>query len=210
MRGSARRSSVKVLLAGAGALALLVVPRGDLAQGAGSGALVAVLHPINEATGAVNTSVNLGTAKFTQGKDQVDVLVQLNGISVAGQEAERAADGQGTYFPHGIHIHEGSSCGPTKDKDGKVVPGGEAGAHLDPAQTSSHAGPEGNGHAGDLPNIRIIADGSGILMTSTKLLTLDQIKGRTIVLHRNRDNYTNNPPNGGSGARIACGVIKAE
>ena len=172
-------------------------------------ALVAVLHPVAQDTGKVDESVNLGTVRFTQGHDKVDVLAQVNGVSVAGSEATVAADGQGSYYKHGIHIHEGGACGPT-EKDGKTVPAGAAGAHFDPAKTGSHKGPEGNGHAGDLPNLHVLDDGSGILMASTKRLTMDQLVGKTVILHANPDNYTDEPVNGGSGARIACGVIKAE
>jgi Cu-Zn family superoxide dismutase len=35
------------------------------------------------------------------------------------------------------------------------------------------------------------------------------IVGRSIVIHANADNYTDTPPNGGSGARVACGEIDA-
>lgn len=171
--------------------------------------LVAVMHPVNQTTGAIDAKIDLGTVKFTQGAGKVDVLAELNGISVAESEPEASADGQGVYYPHGIHVHEGSGCGPT-EKDGKVVPAGGAGGHLDPLSSKSHQGPQGSGHAGDLPNIRILSDGSGILMTATNRLTLEQLKGRSVVLHAKRDNYTDNPPSGGSGARIACGVIEAK
>lgn len=209
MRGSANRSSLVLMVAAAAAASLLLAARGVWAESPkADGTLVAVLHPLNPATGAVDASINLGTAKFTQGNGKVDVLVQVNGVSVAGSEPEASADGSGNYYPHGIHIHEGDSCGPA-EKEGKTVAGGAAGGHLDPAKTGAHKGPEGDGHAGDLPNIKILSDGSGILMTSTARLTMDQLKGRTVVLHANRDNYTDTPPVGGSGARIACGVIQA-
>ena len=176
----------------------------------GGGALVATLHPVNPATGEVDTRIDLGTVRFTQGNGKVDVLAQLQGVSIAGQEPRGiAGDGQGVYYPHGIHVHEGSSCGPTT-VDGKTVPAGAAGPHFDPAKTNSHKGPTGDGHAGDLPNVQVVSDGSGMLMSSTTRFTLDQIKGRTVILHANPDNYTDTPPNGGSGARIACGVIVAE
>jgi Cu/Zn superoxide dismutase len=176
---------------------------------AGSGALIAVLHPVAQDTGKVDESVNLGTARFTQGKDKVDVLVQVNGVSTAGSEATQGADGEGAYYKHGIHIHEGGACGPT-EKDGATVPAGAAGPHFDPGKTGSHKGPEGNGHAGDLPNLHVLSDGTGILMASTTRLTMDQLAGKTVILHANPDNYTDQPANGGSGSRIACGVIKAE
>jgi len=40
-------------------------------------------------------------------------------------------------------------------------------------------------------------------------LTLEEIKGRSVVIHEFGDNYADNPrPMGGGGKRIACGVIK--
>jgi len=205
------RAQMVVVAAACGWMAIgcgapMASPKGATA----GGAMVAVLHPINQTTGAVDGSVSLGTVRFTQGKDKVDVLVQVDGVSVAGSEGQSAADGQGTYYPHGIHIHDGSGCEATTDKDGKMVPGGGAGPHYDPMKTGSHKGPEGDGHSGDLPNLKVLADGSGVLMTSTNRLTLEQLRGRTVILHANRDNYTDTPPNGGSGARIACGMIRPQ
>ena len=31
--------------------------------------------------------------------------------------------------------------------------------------------------------------------------------GKPLVIHANRDNLTDTPPNGGSGRRIACGIL---
>ncbi|HZR81909.1 MAG TPA: superoxide dismutase family protein [Candidatus Binatia bacterium] len=207
-------ASLVLALTAAASLALASGARIACAEskdaGNGGGQLMAVLHPVNQTTGEVDNSVDLGTARFKQGKDKVDVLIQVNGVPVAGSEPESSADGQGSYYPHGIHIHDGDACGSTKDKDDKMVPAGAAGPHFDPKKTGSHKGPEGEGHAGDLPNIRILQDGSGVLMTATKRLTLDQLKGRTVILHAHGDNYTDTPANGGSGGRIACGVIQAK
>ena len=42
-------------------------------------------------------------------------------------------------------------------------------------------------------------------------LTLADVEGRTLMIHENGDNYSNEPkPLGGGGARIACGVIPGE
>jgi Cu-Zn family superoxide dismutase len=39
-------------------------------------------------------------------------------------------------------------------------------------------------------------------------LTVEQIRGRSIIIHAAGDNYSDTPvPLGGGGARIACGVI---
>lgn len=198
-------------VAGAGsAVAGGVAGAGSAVAGAavGPAGLVAVLRPVSSA-GAVDTSVSLGKVSFKQGAGgQLNVLAQVGGISsIAGQEAMQVADGQGVFYPHGLHVHSGGSCAATT-QDGKVVPAGAAGPHFDPASTNSHKGPQGAGHAGDLPNIRILNDGTGIMETTTNRFTLGDLVGKTVILHANADNYTDTPVNGGSGARIACGVIE--
>jgi Cu-Zn family superoxide dismutase len=41
-------------------------------------------------------------------------------------------------------------------------------------------------------------------------LKLEDIAGRSIVIHEGGDNYSDSPqPLGGGGARVACGVIPA-
>jgi superoxide dismutase, Cu-Zn family len=40
-------------------------------------------------------------------------------------------------------------------------------------------------------------------------LKVSDLKGRSLIIHANPDNYSDQPePLGGSGARIACGVIE--
>jgi Cu-Zn family superoxide dismutase len=114
---------------------------------------------------------------------------------------------------HGLHIHEYGSCNALIDATGKVTPFAAAGGHFDPQTTGHHAGPDGAGHAGDLPNLE--ADQAGHAVTtfydarfSVHPGPLD-IVGRSIVVHANEDNYTDTPPNGGSGPRVACGEIGA-
>lgn len=204
-------SAVAGGVAGVGsAVAGGVTGAGSAVAGAavGPAGLVAVLRPVSSA-GAVDSSVSLGKVSFKQGAGgQLNVLAQVAGItSIAGQEAMQVADGQGVFYPHGLHVHSGGSCAATT-QDGKVVPAGAAGPHYDPATTNSHKGPQGAGHAGDLPNIRILNDGTGIMEATTSRFTLGELVGKTVILHANQDNYTDTPPNGGSGARIACGVIE--
>jgi len=112
---------------------------------------------------------------------------------------------------HGMHIHEVGSCNPLRDMQGKATPFGAAGGHFDPQGTAHHLGPNGPGHAGDLPNL--LADEAGHARTTffdDRLSVRDgptNIVGRAIVIHANEDNYTDTPPLGGSGPRIACGEI---
>ncbi len=110
---------------------------------------------------------------------------------------------------HGFHVHENPSCGPS-EKDGKVTPAGAAGGHLDPDKTGKHGFPWGNGHLGDLPALYVQADGSADTpVLAPRLKSLDQIKGRALMIHEGGDNHSDHPaPLGGGAGRVACGVIK--
>jgi Cu-Zn family superoxide dismutase len=113
---------------------------------------------------------------------------------------------------HGMHIHEFGSCNPLRDTEGKVTPFGAAGGHFDPMNTKTHLGPDANGHAGDLPMLEVNYAGIGQSTFFIKSLSVagpNSIVGKSIVIHANPDNYTDTPPNGGSGGRIACGEIGA-
>ncbi|MBV8601408.1 MAG: superoxide dismutase family protein [Candidatus Eremiobacteraeota bacterium] len=113
---------------------------------------------------------------------------------------------------HGMHIHEVGSCLAIRDTQGVATPFAAAGGHFDPAHTGHHLGPNGGGHAGDLPNLTIDSAGNGGLAyyaPSLQVSGSDTIVGRSIVIHANPDNYTDTPPVGGSGGRIACGEIGA-
>lgn len=112
-----------------------------------------------------------------------------------------------TPGPHGFHVHENPDCG-VKEKDGKPVAGLAAGGHLDPSGAKAHAGPQGQGHLGDLPVLEVTADGNGNQSLTAARLKLADLKGRSIMIHEGGDNYSDQPkPLGGGGARIACGVV---
>lgn len=106
---------------------------------------------------------------------------------------------------HGFHLHEKGSC-EAGEKDGKKVAALGAGGHYDPAAAKEHKGPHGDGHKGDLPFLT--ATDAGVKgVVSAEQLTLDDVKGRALVIHEGGDNYTDQPANGGGAGRIACGVI---
>lgn len=108
---------------------------------------------------------------------------------------------------HGFHVHQNPDCG-AKMMDGKSVPGLAAGGHYDPAQASHHQGPYGNGHLGDLPALSADAEGRAVLPVLAPRLKVSDIAGRSLVIHAGGDNYSDQPPLGGGGARMACGVAK--
>lgn len=136
----------------------------------------------------------------------------LGTITIAGTEG-------GTTFkldlhglppgPHGFHAHENGNCGPTL-LNGVRIPGGAAGGHFDPDHAGKHAGPEGDGHKGDLPVLEVAADGTAKqTLTAPHIPSADMLKGHALMIHSGGDNYSNSPtPLGGGGGRLACGVIQ--
>jgi Cu-Zn family superoxide dismutase len=110
---------------------------------------------------------------------------------------------------HGFHLHANPACDPQAGADGKVAAAGAAGAHLDPAMTKMHMGPAGQGHLGDLPRLVVAADGSAHqTLVAPRLKSVGEMKGHALVIHAGGDTYSDTPPLGGGGARIACGVVK--
>lgn len=108
----------------------------------------------------------------------------------------------------GFHIHENPNCA-TLEKDGKQVAGLGAGGHYDPAHSGLHAGPAGDGHAGDLPALVVADDGTATRSVVAQKLKLVDVIDRAIIIHAGSDNYSDDPkPLGGGGARIACGIIE--
>ncbi|MBN6043283.1 superoxide dismutase [Cu-Zn] SodC2 [Citrobacter sp. ku-bf4] len=110
---------------------------------------------------------------------------------------------------HGFHIHANGSCQPAI-KDGKAFAAESAGGHFDPHKTGKHAGPDGEGHLGDLPVLVVNNEGKAIIpVTATRLKSLNDIKDKALMIHVGGDNMSDQPkPLGGGGARFACGVIK--
>lgn len=99
---------------------------------------------------------------------------------------------------HGFHLHIHPDC---NDE------GMQAGGHYDPSNTNTHQGPYGNGHLGDLPVLYVTADGNATSPTLAPRLKTQDLKGLALMVHQGGDNYSDTPPMGGGGARIACGAI---
>ena len=131
-----------------------------------------------------------GEATFEQVGDKVHVLVNAQGLK-PDQE-------------HGFHIHEAGDC---SSGDGMSAKG-----HFNPAG-KPHGNPaSGDHHAGDLPMLKADKGGRAKLDTEVPGITLapgpNSIVGRGLIIHADPDDYKTQPT-GNSGARIACGVIKA-
>ena len=143
------------------------------------------------------------------------VLASASGSLVSGKLSAMAMDG-GVHFvgdigglapgsTHGIHVHEKGDC--------SAADASSAGGHFNP-DARPHVNPQGgNHHAGDMPNIT--ADGNGVARVNMHVngMTLGgaagtNVIGRAVVVHAQADDYASQPA-GNSGARIACGVIRA-
>ncbi len=137
---------------------------------------------------------SLGSVKITADKGGVVLTPDLKGMPPGD---------------HGFHMHEKANCS-AMQKDGKLEPGEGAGAHFDPKKTHKHAGPNGGGHRGDLPALKVGADGTATAPMTVAGLRLKDFTNRSLMVHAGGDNYSDAPkPNGGGGARIACGVVQA-
>ena len=120
---------------------------------------------------------------------------------------------------HGFHIHEIGEC----DPNATGGPFMSAGGHLAPGGQSHGA------HAGDLPSLLVMEDGTARLEFVTDRFELSDLKdddGSAVIVHAGRDNFANIPPRyvsttsgqpgpdavtlatGDAGGRYACGVVK--
>lgn len=89
---------------------------------------------------------------------------------------------------YGFHIHEVGEC------NGDFS---SAGGHYD--------GDTHPMHSGDMP-VLLSSGGDAFMVFLTDRFTVDDVVGRSVIIHHNPDDYTSQPA-GNSGVRIACGVI---
>ena len=134
----------------------------------------------------------LGTAELTETNTGVRIHLKLSGL----EKGEKA-----------IHFHETGKC--------EAPDFTSSGSHVNPTKRQhGFDNPKGY-HAGDLPNLKVDANGEVDLEITTPLLTLEKgmenslldEDGSAIVIHEKADDYVTDPA-GNSGKRIACGVIK--
>lgn len=90
-----------------------------------------------------------------------------------------------------FHIHEGTSCENNFS---------ETGGHFNPKNVSH---PQ---HAGDLPPL-FSCDGEAWQAVFTRRFRIEDVLGRTVVIHHSPDDFTTQPA-GNSGNKIACGKIE--
>ena len=156
-------------------------PAGSAPAAPGTGA-VAGMNPTQ------GSSVK-GQVTFKEEKHGVKLIADLTGL---------------TPGEHGFHIHEKGDC--------SAPDASTAGPHFNP--TDKRHGDPGtlDHHLGDLGNLDANKSGVAHLDVSFPHLTLTgpgSIIGKALIVHTSKDDFKTQPT-GNSGAREACGVIKAE
>lgn len=145
-------------------------------------------------------------------------MVGNDGRTVGAVELFRAAGGVLMRFEltgltpgwHAVHFHETGDCSDARRFQ-------RAGDVLSHGRTAHGLLNLAGAHAGDLPNVYAGADGSvraEVLTARVRLggsgsgLNLMDRNGSSLVLKAGPDDHVSQPL-GGSGERIACGVIRA-
>lgn len=122
----------------------------------------------------------IGTVRFYQRPGGILVEVDVVGLP------------QNTSGFYGFHIHAGESC------NGAGFAG--SGSHLNLKDTMHPL------HSGDLPPL-LSYNGKAYMAVMTDRFSLRDILGRTVVIHRNADDFVSQPA-GNAGTKIACGIIE--
>lgn len=140
-----------------------------------------------------NQGQTIGEAHYIQGTEGVLIEVKVDSLPPG---------------KHGMHFHEVGTC---EDHDhfkmakGHIMPTGKPHGYLHPE------GP----HEGNLPNLIVSKDGSAHVELYSDLVSINGHKdkpalldenGSVLMIHINEDDHKTQPI-GGSGARIACGIV---
>ena len=127
-----------------------------------------------------------GVMQFYQTTSGVIVAARITGLPKSDSECSKPI--------FAVHIHSGNSCS-----------GNEADYFAD---AMTHYNPHGCPHpyhAGDMPPL-FGCDGAAFSAFLTDRFSLNDIIGKTVIIHSAPDDFTSQPA-GNSGIKIACGVI---
>ena len=130
-----------------------------------------------------------GNILFYQTEYGVIVAAQIYGLPVDNNLCKE------NLF--GFHIHEGKMCSGNSEDNFS-----EAMSHYNPNNCNHPY------HAGDMPSL-IGNNGYAFQMFLTDRFKVSDVIGRTVIIHAKPDDLRTQP-SGGSGEKIACGVIKNE
>lgn len=142
---------------------------------------------VAEVRGSVDYPTIRGWVRFYQTRQGVLVAAEVMGLPVPAQNCHSPI--------FGFHIHEGEQCtGNAKDRfaDAKM--------HFNPDECPHPY------HAGDLPPL-FGNHGFAWMAVLTDRFTLNEVLGRTVIIHSSVDDFTSQP-SGNSGTKMACGVIR--
>lgn len=154
--------------------------------------------PAFAAVGDVMSAKLSDTAGKTVGK--VSVVERADGLHV-NVKVMRIPVGV-----HGSHIHTSGTC----DAPDFTTAGG----HWNPLGKQHGLDNPVGSHSGDIPNLNVKASGKGYATYVIKSATITGVggladgDGAAFVIHATADDNVTDP-SGNSGARIACGVLKA-
>jgi Cu-Zn family superoxide dismutase len=132
------------------------------------------------------------------GHGTITLVETENGVLIEGQLHDLPPG------EHAIHLHAKGIC---------QAPFTSAGDHVNPT-ARRHGFKSAHGpHAGDLPNIIADEDGKARFEMLATKVSLSQKRslfdqdGTSVIVHAKADDHRSDP-SGGSGDRIACGVVK--
>lgn len=146
------------------------------------------------------TGGTVGTASVVKVGNHLEITVEAHGLKPGF---------------HGMHIHQFGKCEPNSTAPSGGAPGDflSAGGHLQVGEQNAHPA------SGDLDSLQVLKDGTAKLVTTTDAVTLEEIKGKALIIHAGADNFGNIPTRyapapdadtlatGDAGARVACGVV---
>ncbi|MGY4514444.1 superoxide dismutase family protein [Lysobacter sp. HA18] len=147
-----------------------------------------------------NATIAMAPASGSLVSGRLRAMAMSDGVHITGD-----IGGLTPNSTHGLHVHEVGDC--------SAADATSAGPHFNP-NGRPHGNPMGSAHhAGDLPNISAGSDGVAHVDLHVAGVSLGgaaatNVIGRALVVHAGVDDYASQPA-GNSGARIACGVIRA-
>lgn len=144
---------------------------------------------IKEGVAVINNNTLNGIIIFIQKDFYVEIIIDIKGLK--------------RNSLHGFHIHE---AGDLREGCNSCC------KHYNPTNKTHGDLNDVNSHAGDLGNIMsdLYGNSKGIIRTTK--ITLNEIIGRSIIIHENRDDLgkgsnADSLITGNSGARIGCAII---
>lgn len=171
--------------------------------------------------GRTEHSATPGESVSAQLKDPAGAQVGTASVVKSGSHLEITVEAHGLKPGfHGLHVHsvgkcEANSTAPSGGPSGDFL---SAGGHLQVGDQNAHPA------SGDLTSLEVRQDGTAKLVTTTDAVTLDELKGKALMIHAGADNFGNVPSRytqangtalpdaetlatGDAGGRVACGVI---